>query len=240
MPAETPLPEQIVANMRTRYAVCSSYRDSGCIVDPRQPDDRKEFTTSFVRPDRFRFEWTERCFGDVSDQRHFMIWSNLDGVYERYSFTDYRIERVEDLDTAVAGATGISSGAAHTIYTLLLADRMQDSYPTWKLNNPSFREDVIVDGHKCYHILGRSLGGDEVQLWISKADYSLRKYKETRIVTPDLLNELNAELQRRDLGAIGDIPSSSQDQSYIDECEYTSITFDEAIDDLTFRPEFFS
>jgi hypothetical protein len=77
-------------------------------------------------------------------------------------------------EEAVARATGISHGAAHTIGRLLLAEvggrSMLDSI------NIRREEDVAIDGTSCYLIVTRGATGDlDERLWIEKESLVLRK-----------------------------------------------------------------
>ena len=56
--------KQILDHVAKTYADCKSYRDSGVVktVFVQQDGNRteeKSFTTAFVRPDRYRFEFTD-------------------------------------------------------------------------------------------------------------------------------------------------------------------------------------
>ena len=61
---DDPSPEQILDRMAKAYADCKSYRDSGIVTtvfveDAGKRTVEKPFTTAFVRPDMFRFEFKD-------------------------------------------------------------------------------------------------------------------------------------------------------------------------------------
>ena len=73
--ADGPKPADLTAQdmldrMATAYAGCKSYIDSGVVEtvfdvpDGKQQTEVKPFTTAFVRPDQFRFEFTMKGGGD--------------------------------------------------------------------------------------------------------------------------------------------------------------------------------
>src|SRR5262245_40637691 len=54
--------EEILERMATTYAKCKTYQDSGCVTTTffyadRQHTHKKPFSTAFVRPGQFRFEF---------------------------------------------------------------------------------------------------------------------------------------------------------------------------------------
>jgi hypothetical protein len=108
------------------------------------------------------------------DGRLRVVWSNGKDAFTYWEPDTY--EKNEDLVLAIAGATGVSSGAAHTVSALLMED-------IGGLNLTDFTHLVVVDeeqfeGHLCYHIKGTHPSGDpSYDLWIGKQDYLLRKLK---------------------------------------------------------------
>lgn len=59
-------PKQILARMAKAYSECKSYSDTGLVKTVYISDNgrkrivEKPFTTAFIRPDRFRFEYKEQ------------------------------------------------------------------------------------------------------------------------------------------------------------------------------------
>jgi hypothetical protein len=119
-------PEQILAAMAEVYATCASYRDAGRVVTRFVTTDRprtsiKPFTTAFVRPDRFRFEYRDR-FGDGEGEwDRYIVWAG-GGVVRSWWSIQPDAEEPESLALALAAATGVSGGSAHTVPALLLPD----------------------------------------------------------------------------------------------------------------------
>src|SRR5262249_47398083 len=121
-------PEQILAALAEVYAECRSYRDAGRVVtrflpagDRRPHSSVRQFATAFVRPGRFRFEYRQRYREEDAWDRY-IVWAH--GAEVR-TWWDVRpgVEEAKSLGMALAGATGVSGGSAHTVPALLLPDR---------------------------------------------------------------------------------------------------------------------
>jgi hypothetical protein len=115
---------EILERMATTYATCKTYQDSGWVTTifirgDGQRTDKKPFSTAFVRPTRFRFEFKSSFDGhtwhrylvcaDGADARTW--WDIQPGVTQQPS-----------LALGLAGATGVSGGSAHTVPALLMPD----------------------------------------------------------------------------------------------------------------------
>src|SRR5437660_3207129 len=112
-------PEQILAALAEVYAECGSYRDCGQVVtrfvhlDDNPPRTvMQPFSTAFVRPHRFRFEYRD-------EYGRYIVWANGEAVQTWWDVSP-GVEQQESLEMALAGATGVSGGSAHTIPALLM------------------------------------------------------------------------------------------------------------------------
>lgn len=151
--------EQILARMAAVYAGCRSYRDTGDVHSrflgkPGLPEYEKHrpFRTAFVRPDRFRFEFANQFPGGTELYR-FIVHAAGDVVQ---SWWDVRpgVERPASLGLALAGATGVSGGAAHTVPALLMAEVVRGRRLT-DLTELARLDDEDLDGEACYRLRGR-------------------------------------------------------------------------------------
>ncbi len=71
--------KQILKRMAETYASCKSYSDSGVVKTFHDeaawgPPWEKPFTTGFVRPDRFRFEFRDKKAGN--GEYLYIVWRN--------------------------------------------------------------------------------------------------------------------------------------------------------------------
>jgi hypothetical protein len=175
---------QILTRMAEAYATCFSYSDTG-VVSTRFIKTNgtriveKPFTTAFIRPDRFRFEYQEN--GD----RHF-AWR--EGTTVRVEWLKPGMTKIletmphyqqlmypESLAMALAGMTGVSGSSAHTIPTLLLPDEIGGRRLT-DMTEVCRREDALLEGEgeECYLVAG-SYSGHPTVVWIEKATFCVRR-----------------------------------------------------------------
>jgi hypothetical protein len=170
---------ECIAAMAARYRMLDSYANEGYVrpSGSTRPHDCW-FDTQFSRPSRFRFQFsrphpypplrhlvTKVVIGSDGTTAYFCM--ERDGSVRRND-----IER--DLSLAVAGATGISRGAAHTIGNLLL--ECVGGFSLLMLNRPRFRRSRVFQGEHCSRITGiHPWGGGRITLWFGTSDLLLRK-----------------------------------------------------------------
>jgi|HubBroStandDraft_2_1064218.scaffolds.fasta_scaffold55912_1 hypothetical protein len=139
------------------YASWRSYRDSGSVQTRSfSPDgtatrvSERPFCTAFVRPDRFRFECrTEAGKG----WNRYIVWARS-SLVQTWWDTLSRAQEPQSLDLALAGATGISLGSAHTVAALLMPAEISGP----RLNDLAGLEllgERAIDGRDCYQLSGR-------------------------------------------------------------------------------------
>ena len=176
------------------YAGCRSYRDAGevrtaVVTDGGRAGSDRPFTTVFVRPERFRFQFTDPGLGERSSS--YIVWS--DGTEVR-SWWDAKpgVRQPGSLQAALAPAAGISGGSSVRVPGLLMPASLGEG-PL--LVTPESIEDGTDRGVTCFRIRGRtrktpytlSMGArvltvkdESVTLWIDRATFLLRKVQETR------------------------------------------------------------
>lgn len=182
--------EWIFQRMAQVYADCTTYSDSGVVkiiffqADGERTSERP-FTTAFVRPDSFRFEYTEQTF--YGGEHRYIIWREGASVKSWWSIRP-GIETPASLSMALAMGTGISGGSAHTIPALLLPDeilgtRLMDMTEAKRI------EDAYLDktgcevtatsgsGDECYRVQGQFATSPVTLLavWIEKETLLVRR-----------------------------------------------------------------
>ena len=164
----------IIKRMKGAYANSRSYLDAGMVkevfIDANgERTVEKPFTTAFVRPNRFRYEFRERP--PYQSERRFVIHQN--GKELRAHWDVEHDLKMTTLDRAVAAATGVSSESAITVPGMLLPKEI-----TWRrairFRMPRRIDDEILSDIDCYRIADRVSGG-LITFWISKQDFLLRK-----------------------------------------------------------------
>jgi hypothetical protein len=168
--------QDVLLAMHAKYAAVRSYQDRGVVITecPSEPEaDELTFRTFFCRPERFRFEWTERH--PYSGLRHILyhqvIWSDGTGAFS-YSDADRITRAKENLTMAIAGATGVSRGAAHTVSSLLLAEVGGFSLPQLQRLTLDERD---YEGVALYRIGGYHPHGHFYEADVGRHDLLLRK-----------------------------------------------------------------
>jgi outer membrane lipoprotein-sorting protein len=176
---DDPSPQQILDRMAKVYAGCKTYRDSGVVITVfvegvfGKRTVEKPFTTAFVRPDRFRFEYKDTRTG--SGQSRYIVWSDGKAVQTWWD-VGARLQKPESLGLALAGATGVSGGSAHTIPALLLPDEVGGRRLT-DIKELRRAEDGKLEKVECFRIEGK-YAGVPTTLWIDKKSYVVRRIDE--------------------------------------------------------------
>jgi outer membrane lipoprotein-sorting protein len=149
----------IVRRMAETYKSCKSYQDSGTVTtifhheDGKQHTSSKPFTTAFVRPDRFRFEFKDSF--DGHKWHRYIVWARGKDVRTWWDIRP-KMEGPESLALALAGATGVSGGSAHTIPTLLIPDQIGGRGLT-ELTGLKRLEDADLGDIHCFRVQGRQV-----------------------------------------------------------------------------------
>lgn len=171
--------QDILHAMYAKYAAMRSYQDRGVVQlkFPNKPDANEvTFSTFYQRPDRFRFEWTTHH--PYSELRHLLthqvIWSNDTGSF-LYSDQKPAIRKEESMMMAIAGASGVSKGAAYNVSRLLMADVGGFTPP--QLGQLTLRHSECA-GVLCYLIGGYNAEGDFCETYVGIDD--LLMYRMTR------------------------------------------------------------
>lgn len=151
-------PEQILAAMVEVYATCTAYRDAGRVttrfITPGERDhtEVRPFTTAFIRPDRFRFEFRSQI-GEVEGEWYRYLVCAGGGSVRVWWDVRPGVEEPESLGLALAGATGVSGSSAHTIPALLLPEAVIGSGLT-DLAGVVSLGDADLGGVACYRLQG--------------------------------------------------------------------------------------
>jgi thiol-disulfide isomerase/thioredoxin len=165
--------QAILEAMGKAYAGCTSYRDSGSVETTFLSEGGTRvasltFSTAFVRPDKFRFEYQE----DDGTRTRYIVWRN--GADVRTWWTLKGEVTGKTLSLALAGATGVSSGTAHTVPVMLLPEEVSGASLTNYLENVERMEDSDVGGASCYALRGTH-GTSRTALWIDRRTHLLRE-----------------------------------------------------------------
>jgi hypothetical protein len=172
--------QEVLHRMIALYGSLISYSDTGNVKTKIMSSGvvhRKWFSTLYQKPSSFRFTFfSPHPYPQLAHivTQHVVGSDGAEG---------YRIiKRAEDaqplrsttsVNLAIAGATGISSGSAHTIGRLLLPQVAGLSI--LDLLDPRFNDETDIDGKVCHSIVARFPKGGEQEVWIEKDSLLLRK-----------------------------------------------------------------
>ena len=190
----TQTPETILLSMARVYRNCRSYRDSGEVrgvlrVEDGRAGSRRPFATAFVRPDRFRFRFTDSGLGERTSS--YVVWTEGTEVRAWWD-AQPGVRSMESLKEALGTASGISGGSSTRVPALLLPRQVGEGPP---LATADRIDDGTDRGVACFRIKGRpravpytvTTGGhvltvqdETVTLWIERATFLLRKVEERK------------------------------------------------------------
>ena len=173
--------QQILEQVISTYASADSYVDEGEVttlyLDPRGSfTEVKPFSTAFVRPTGFRFEFRHR--NDADDEwQSYVIWRDGNAVKKWWSI-DPGVKSENTLQMAIGTAAGVSSGTSSAIPSLLMTDLMVKRYGS--LSDLRLQGEETVEGHDAYRIEGQDRGGRPLTLWVDKDSLLIVKTFERR------------------------------------------------------------
>lgn len=181
---------QLIATMSTTYREVDWYHDSGYVLTIYGQGSREEYTTRldfkthFCKPNLFRFEWSDSSIEQTSNQGS-AVWSDGCQAYEKYGARESEVVQsdasaepdvINDLELAIAGATGVSGGAVLTVSSLLLpifnSDKVTD------FSELRYVGDALLNGELCHCVRGSSHGHRQCKLWISSTRNILLKMRQ--------------------------------------------------------------
>ena len=178
---------EILDKMISVYASCSSYADKGeskeVFLENRRETIRP-FSTAFIRPSQFRFE-----FEEISGTRdnNYVVWQGGALIKSWWSIRP-QVRSFETLDLALAGAAGVSRGSSIQVPSMLFGD-LHDTHRIQNLSELTLIGEEKVGEKLTYKIAGLDWRGNKVTLWIDKESFLLLKTFE--IVKP--VNSQGAE-----------------------------------------------
>ncbi|MHB9138388.1 MAG: M56 family metallopeptidase, partial [Victivallaceae bacterium] len=183
--------DAIIAKMAETYAKCKTYQDSGTVKTLFIKADgdmtiEKPFSTVFIRPNQFRFEYKEKVDSYIKEKPGYIVWRKGDEVLTWFVARP-DITKVKSLDSGLAGATGVSSGSAHTIPALLMSEISGKKLSGIK--EVKMLENAVFDGSSCYRIQGKFIcSGDNGKvvkspmiIWIDKNTSLVRRIDEQNV-----------------------------------------------------------
>jgi outer membrane lipoprotein-sorting protein len=173
--------QRLVGDSLAAYRALSTYQDDGYVV-VRSKDQshlqRTSFETRFLRPSYFRFKFSSphpypplahvvtTCVCGFDGQSAYLC--------TRHYGNPARVQNYVNIAMAVAGATGISSGSAHTIAQMLLDGLPEHVFAS--MENAKLGDREVVEGRACQSVHGRIRQADvDITLFIDPDTMTLRQ-----------------------------------------------------------------
>ncbi|MBI1765556.1 MAG: hypothetical protein HYR56_29420 [Acidobacteria bacterium] len=174
---------QIFEQVKANYAQCQSYMDTGrvetvFITERGRRTVLKPFTTAFVRPEAFRFEFQERR-GEAEWDRY-IVWQQGAAIKSLWTMNQQERE-FTDLGQALAGPSGVSGGSAVLVPGLLLPNAGRGG-SLKALTNVTLVGEETVDKRAAYKLEAQDMRGGALTLWIDKTQLVILKlYRKQKI-----------------------------------------------------------
>lgn len=233
-------PDAILARMHEVYADAETYQDTGVVETIMDFGDRKQtmtktFSIAFKRPGSIKIEWIDTQFGGQKTRS--VLWS--DGKLTQTFWEQLnQVQKSESLMMGIAGATGVSGGAAYTVPSMLLNNLKMPALSM--LTNLKFRKEETFEDVRCYVIVGKHPAGYDYILWIGKSDYLLRKLEYVIKSHKEVMKEAEAEMAKINKEHKISMPDTSgmPDFSSVNRQIHRGIKINEEIPDaaITFTP----
>lgn len=211
-----------------KYKTCKSYKDEGYVVtkstdETKQAPQEIKFKTFFVRPTYFRFFW-EDGYGDGNT-----VW--CDGKKSHLYFLG-KMDEQEHLSAAIAGATGVSSGSAHTIPRLLMPDLLAGRSLA-DFTSIELVKEQLSDNGELIHLQG-IWNAQKQDVWIDRIKMDIVRLEYTRhikpvTISPRELEIFKAKFTPEQVADLVKIQSSMKDYDVKVTCNYEKVDFDQPI-----------
>ena len=177
--AEESDPAAIFEKVTAKYKSMQTYKADGTIVTDMETSGMKikaetSFSMSLKKPNLYLITWTQKGMPMPGMSQSGAVWNAGSQPY-LYMGIMNAYSKMENDEMALAGATGISGGAAFTIPSLFLSVFKDQSSCFSRLLEPKLEKIEKVEDEECYVISGSSTISKKETFWISKKDYLLIK-----------------------------------------------------------------
>jgi outer membrane lipoprotein-sorting protein len=169
---------EIIDKMVSVYGSCHSYSDKGESKDVMLDSGRvtlRPFSTAFVRPSQFRFEFEEKSQFYENSQFYsdYVVWQNGATVKNWWSGKP-EVRSFETLALALAAAAGVSRLSSILVPSMIFGD-LGDSRLIQNLAEPVLVSSEKVGERSAYKIKGADWQGNEMTIWVDKEKFLLLK-----------------------------------------------------------------
>jgi hypothetical protein len=192
-------PSEIFQKVMAAYKSIDTYKSQGSITSSIDTGEMKmdmETTFSMIlkKPNLYLISWTQKNTAMPGMSQSGAVWSDGAQPY-LYMGGMNAYSKMGSDELALAGATGISSGAASTIPSLFLSVFKDQPALFSRLKDPRIEMSEKVGKESCYVISGASSISKKETFWISKKSYLIKKYSrsleppEGGVAIPEMTDE---------------------------------------------------
>lgn len=195
-----PDPSTIIEHVAKAYATCTTYQDHGVVETtyhsgtPTEMKSKIWFTTYFKRPNKFRFAFLLRAMESfLFPEFIHVIWTDGKSVHIKSPIWLFTQER--NLEMAIAGATGISSCAAHRVPRFLMPDVVGGK--ATDIKQAEYVKAEAVEAEIC-HRIHKASGSRQDDHWISQSRSVILRVQERDVIGPNMfagMDQNRAQLQ---------------------------------------------
>ncbi len=166
-------PGEIIEKVKAAYKSLETFKTHGTVVMDMDTGGKKavlhtNFNIVLKKPSLYLIYWTATetmQFGGVwNDGTQPFLYMGLGNAYFKMASDEL----------ALAGATGISAGAALTVPSIFLSVFKERS--TLRLTNPVLEGMEKIGNEDCYVISGATSISKKETFWVSKSKYLIMKY----------------------------------------------------------------
>jgi outer membrane lipoprotein-sorting protein len=182
-PGQTLSPQEIRDKMVSVYASCSSYVDQGQVEttffsQSGLRTSSRRFSTAFVRPSRFRFEFVE--IGLSGRESHYIVWRDESAI-KSWGTIKPETRDFETLALALAGGGGVSGGSAIFVPSMLMGN-LGDLHRIQTMTQLKLKREERIEDKTAYRIEGRDWQNNLLTIWIDKESFLLLRILEKKTV----------------------------------------------------------
>lgn len=181
--------ERLISKMKERYTTCRTYEDSGKVTviitsknSTRSFSSRGAFTTGFDRVSGgFMFEYKDIAGGSTEGR----LWRRTSNARpgslgQSWLRLNGELREQPELTGAIQTFAGLSHDTSRLVPLMLLG--LQESF---RQSAVQLQGRQLAGGISCFYLVAS--GDEPTAIWISEADYSLRRIamRRTLQATPD-------------------------------------------------------
>ena len=168
-------PGEILKRAQAKYASLDSYSDEGkTVASVSGTTITTTFTIKMARPNLYRIEWVQSSSPSFSATKTSTnaVWSAGQGDFLEMGFG---VQKQSSLEMALAGATGISGGAAATIPGTFFKMNWGNQFGGLMMGEKQQADEKVGD-EDCY-VFTSNANGQTRTLWVGKRDYLMHQVR---------------------------------------------------------------